>query len=722
MSTHADIAITGTGLIASLGRGRAEVFDALASGGVGLAPMPALEQTPEPDLGGGQAVDLDPHDEGIRDEQGRAIAYLREAVRDTLADSGLTIGAGGLEPQRVATVLGSTLHGMRAAGAYLRTGDTRHLATFLAGATLDGAVEGLGTGGLRLTTCAACSSGLSSVGLGMTILRAGLADAVLVGGYDTVSEYAYAGFNSLRLVTPESLRPFGQDRQGMKTGEGYGVLVLERVSDARARGAEVLAIVGGYAESSDSFHLTQPHPEGVGAAMAIAGALDESGLDPSDIGLVSAHATGTPANDAAEYAALARAFGDGLEHTPVVGLKGSLGHTLGGAGAVELILTMEAMRRGCVPPTPGAGDKDEAFERLQLEETAREGADIGATLTLSLGFGGSNTAVALRSADSVGDRAHNEGVAHEPVITGMGVVLPGVVGYEALGDFARSEAHLDAGVIPGSDYAHLLEARRLRRVSEYSKLSLASATDAARHAQLGEADLHATCAVLGTMHGSSAYCEQYYGQIVREGLDAANPVFFAEGVPNAAAAHLSMGLGLRGGCQTIIGTRTAGLEALALAGLRVREGRARRCLVTASEERSEIANTAHARCGSPSAGRGSAGAVSFVVERRSDAEARGARVLAGLGACAWQHGVPGTDAWRDHLGRFGELIEDRPERAGTHACGARGAPGGLCARLPELYSVTSLVALGIWLTLGETSACVVSHEFGDRACGLVLTR
>ncbi|MFG0304691.1 MAG: beta-ketoacyl synthase N-terminal-like domain-containing protein [Phycisphaerales bacterium JB040] len=715
MSEQAHIAITGTGLIASLGRGRGQVFEAVASGRVGLGPMPALEQTPVPDHGGGQAVELRPSE--IEDSTDRAILYLRAAVRDALADAGLTVGGDGPHGARIATVLGSTLHGMRSAGAYLRSGDTAQLASFLAGATLDGAVEGIGVGGLRLTTCAACSSGLSSVGLGMSLLRAGLADAVIAGGYDTVSEYAYAGFNALRLVTPESLRPFGRDRRGMKTGEGYGVLVLERLGDARARGAEPLALVGGYAESSDTFHLTQPRPDGAGAAAAIRGALGESGLGPADLGLVSAHATGTPANDAAEYAALELALGEALPDTPVVGLKGALGHTLGGAGAVELILALEAMRRGVVPPTHGAAHRDGAFPRLRLERHARRGASIRATLNLSLGFGGSNTAVVLREDADASPHAHPErDGSDQPVITGVGVVLPGLVGFEAFARLVLSGAAPAGGPIAGSDYAHLLEARRLRRVSEYARLSLASAGDAARHAGLGEDDLRDCGAVLGTSHGSSDYCERYYGQIVREGLDAANPVWFAEGVPNAAAAHLSMGLGLRAGCQTIIGTRTAGLEALALAALRVREGRCERCLVTAAEEHSEIANTAHERCGLASAGRASAGAVSFVVEARRAAEARGARVLARLGPCAWAEGVPDEHAWRGMLGDVDELVEDRPlrtPRTGEHA-------SGLCARLPELYSVTPLAAIGALLARGPVSAGVVCHDFVDRACGQAL--
>lgn len=704
MSQGSTIVITGTGLITSLGRGREAVFREIARGKVGLGPMPALEQQPEPNLGGGQAIDIEPSDHSDED---RAITYLRAAIDDALKDAALPTETVG---ERTATVLGSTLHGMRSAGKYLRTKDTQELKTFLAGSVLERAIEHLLLGPVRMTTCAACSSGLSSVGLGMTLLRAGLAEAVIAGGYDAVSEYAYAGFNALRLVSPESLRPFGQDRQGMKIAEGYGVLVLETLERAHERGASVLGVVAGYDESSDSFHLTQPMPEGEGAARAALGAIREAQQSPEDVGLVAAHATGTPHNDAAEYQALAHTFGGALPSIPVVGLKGALGHTLGGAGAVEVILSLEAMRTGTAPPTHGADRRDQAFENLSIRAQARTEREIRSTLNLSLGFGGSNTAVVLREWMESHDQPAQP--SHEAVVTGVGVVLPGIVGFDTLQESVRTGLTLDGPAIEAASYAHLITARRLRRVSEYAKLSLASASDAVRHAGLADdaEALAGSSAILGTMHGSSAYCEQYYEQIVEEGLDAANPVLFAEGVPNAAAAHLSMGLGLRGGCQTIIGSRTAGLEALLLAALRVREGRAQRCIVTAAEEHSEIANRAHAGCGRTRCEDATAGSVSFVVESQASATARGARVLCTLDTLAWEG--PGETSWESKLGGTGTILHDgAPARAGAHADHVEGD-------LPEMYSARALVLVARMLAQGSVGGGVVCHAFNGRAAGL----
>ena len=184
--------------------------------------------------------------------------------------------------------------------------------------------------GPSLTTSAACASGLSAIAQGITLLESGDADLVVAGGYDAISEFPYGGFNSLRLVAEGAIAPFTRDRTGMKIGEGYALVVLERSEDASARGATVVARIVGYGETSDAHHLTQPDPTGAGAARAVRAALARGGTAPGEIGLLSAHATATPNNDAAEHAAFTAVFG--AARPPIVAFKSHLGHTLGGAG------------------------------------------------------------------------------------------------------------------------------------------------------------------------------------------------------------------------------------------------------------------------------------------------------------------------------------------------------------------------------------------------------
>ncbi|MBV8782443.1 MAG: beta-ketoacyl-[acyl-carrier-protein] synthase family protein [Phycisphaerae bacterium] len=663
------IVITGVGLATSLGTSADDTWNGICTGRDSFSPVPALE-SPAPtrpdgqSKGGYQAAEL-PGD--FFPDLPREIRYLRwtigAAIKQSRADE--------VNGDRCGIVLGTTLHGMRSGGAFLRSGDFRYLKDFLAGNTLMGALDGTDITGEALTTCSACSSSLGSVALAVTLLESQQLDLVICGGYDAISEYAYAGFNSLRLVADDRLRPFAKDRQGMKLGEGYGILVLERESDAEQRRVTPLATVLGFGESADAHHLTQPHPNGEGAAAAVRAALARSGCSIDEIDLICAHATGTPDNDAGEHRAYADVFGDRLRSIPIVGFKNHVGHTLGGAGAVELILAMYALREQLAPPTANTTQNELEFADIHLVRDAPKPAALRTTLNTSLGFGGANTCVILGTltpspgAPAFGSEAQarrgagggggnfttrqsieipnlphpnpppeyqGRGLA-DVLITGMGIVLPGAVGNEAMIrrlDAVIAPIESDSGSIPESDYLHLLNARRVRRMSEYVKLTLAAATLALADANVtGDATWAAKCAaVLGSTHAGAGYCVDYYQQIIKGGMAAANPMLFAEGVPNAAAAHLSLMLGLKGACQTILGTRTAGMDAIRIAFLRIATGQWGRALVGAAEEFTPLAHDAYAACGPSESQRFSigSGAIMFVLESRSAVEARGGRV------------------------------------------------------------------------------------------------
>lgn len=731
MTTQPNIVITGLGLVSCLGITPEDTFDAVLAGRCGIGPMSALEQTPSPNKGGGQAADLPIASGEIR---AREVRYLRYTIRQAMLSS----GEHGYTPSRLAAVLGTTLHGMRAGGEWLRSGDVRHLYRFPAGVVLDDALRNLRVEGSRISTCSACSSGLGAIALAVTLLRSGDADMVIAGGYDTVSEYVYAGFDSLRLVAEGPPRPFSAVRDGMKPSEGYGVVVLERETDALARRARIRGYVAGIGESADAHHLTQPHPRGEGARVAIDGAIESAGTAPHEIGLISAHATATPDNDAAEYAALEGAFGQKLADVPVVAFKGNIGHTLGGAGAIELVLSVLARERGVIPPTQNALPLDPRLSSLRLYHEAPENAAIGATLNLSLGFGGANACVITTTKRPVANSHERD----EAVITGIGVVLPGCVGLDRFIDMVR--ASREGGVAPDGrieedSIAHLLQARRVRRMSDYVKATLAATRLAREQAGIADtsASTQASSVVLGTMHGSAGFCETYYSQLVREGIAAANPVLFAEGVPNAAAAHVSLTFDIRGACQTIIGSRNAGLDALRLASMRIQEGVWTRAFIGAGEEHSNTVNAAERSCTGNSELRFAAGAVTLVVEGRRAATARGARVF-GTVADSWS-----TAGGTHDLAR---AIEGTRSRAGLCLVATSLATGPLHgpirhridesaeARswhtsdfLPECFSVGALAALaGVLLAPGEAGAAsgasvlVVSTAHNGGATGVVV--
>ncbi len=717
MNGSARIAITGCGLVTSLGRSVEENWRNVLKATPSVSAMSDLE-LPSPDgKGGYQAVDL-PGD--FFADQPREVRYLRWTLNEALRSAGID-KVPPYDPTRCGCIWGTTLHGMRAGGRFLRSNDFNHLKNFLAGQILQQATVGLPLRGDAITTCSACSSSLGSIALAVTMLQTRQLDLVIAGGYDAVSEYAYGGFNALRLVADGPLRSFAKDRRGMKLGEGYALLVLERAEDAEKRfrsnqtpvlryseepdrpreqpgsseylraGVEKkaneafqpLAIIAGWGESADAHHLTQPDPGGRGAMAAIQAALARAKIQPADVGLIAAHATGTPDNDAGEHAAFAAVFGERLPMVPVTAFKTHLGHTLGGAGAVELILSMMALRSQIVPAVANVTAEDVQFAGLNLATGGPRRGDIAYTLNTSLGFGGANTCVVLKrvpekkQASAVdqtfeGEQstldAGSEGTPEDPdfpavapgpsgvpsdpawgstardvCVSGIGIVLPSAIGVDAFAAMLRSPGQLtrDTGNVDESQYIHLLSARRVRRMSTYVKLSLAATALACADAGFGDASsLPADTAVLlGSTHGSASFCVDYYRQIVQGGLAAANPALFAEGVPNAAAAHLSLMLGLKGACQTVIGSRTSGLDALRLAALRIASGEWDRAIVGAAEEYLPLINEAYRHCGLYGGEEGpgfvaGSGAVTFILESRSAMEKRGGRCRGVIGKSA----------------------------------------------------------------------------------------
>ena len=707
MTGFEDIVLTGTGLATGLGLSREQTWAALQQRRSAMKPLSAMESPLPPGKEGGQAVEL-PAD--FLPSEAREVRYLRWTLDAALTDAGLT--PGGALPyasDRCSILLGTTLHGMRAAGQFLRSGDYRELIRFLAGSTLAAAAQPLGFTGMAATTCSACSSSLGSVALAVTLLQTGQADLVVAGGYDTISEYVYGGFNSLRLIADGPLRPFARDRRGMKLAEGYGLVVLERAGDAAARGATPIATVLGWGESADAHHLTQPHPHGDGAARAVEAALARAGRAPEQIDLIAAHATGTPDNDAGEHAALSRVFGTHLSATPVVAFKSQLGHTLGAAGAVELILSATAMRDAVLPPTANTTADELEFPGLRLTVDAPRPHVMRTTLTTSLGFGGANTAVVLGSPTRSTPTVRTPRPAEPVFITGVGVILPGLVGAAALA--ASDRALSRGGPVPETSLDGLLNARRVRRMSDYVKLTLAATTLACRDAGILDVPAFAaTCAaVLGTTHGSSKYSETYYRTIVTDGIAAANPMLFAEAVPNGAAAQLSLMLSLKGACQTVIGTRTAGLDALTLAAARLGGGDWDRAIVGGGEEFSAMIEEAYRRCDGPVAALTSplsAGAVMFILETRRSMEARpGARPRARLQATASFSGGHLLDALARALRGLNSPTcaapaapagtrAGRAERAALRRAGIEPAPASAAAAThADTFSVAPLLAI-----------------------------
>jgi len=265
----------------------------------------------------------------------------------------------------------------------------------------------LGILGPAYTAVTACTSSTDAIGQALDLIRAGRCDAVVAGGAEAaITEFAIGGFCRLQALStafndrPEKAsRPFDKDRDGFLMGEGAAALVLEDWDKAKARGARIYAELAGYGATCDAYHLTAPDPEGTGGARAIALALEDAGLSPSDIAYYNAHGTSTQINDPTETLMVKKAFGEHAKRLAISSTKSMTGHMLGAAGAIEALACVKAIEEGFVPPTINLDHPDvEAGCDLDYVPNVGRKLDVEATASASLGFGGHNGIIVFRRA------------------------------------------------------------------------------------------------------------------------------------------------------------------------------------------------------------------------------------------------------------------------------------------------------------------------------------
>jgi len=397
------VAVTGMGIVTSHGIGKTVNWQKTLAGESGIRPITLFDTAGYRTTRAGQLAELPlaPWRRMRAARLDRASHLLYHATAEALDESGVTAAA--WNASRSAVTLGTTLGGMasgeRYHRAYVRTGPARtrpsQVVDHLAHAQPLHLMEEFSLRGVPLVFSNACASGANAVGYGFHLVRAGQADLALCGGYDPLCEFAFAGFHSLQALTSELCRPFDRRRSGLAIGEGAGVFLLEAWDRARARGARILGEVLGYGESNDAFHMTRPDPDGKSAALAVRRALQDAGAAPENVGYVNAHGTGTPFNDASETASLLAALGPRAREIPVSSSKSMIGHLLGGAGAVEGILTVLALQTGWLPPNVNYETPDPQCD-LRIVRAATRADGVRVALSNSFGFGGANAVLVFR--------------------------------------------------------------------------------------------------------------------------------------------------------------------------------------------------------------------------------------------------------------------------------------------------------------------------------------
>lgn len=542
------VAVIAASAISALGRGQA----AFAAGLAGARPRSGLELAPGLGLGlPHPLVGAAPLESAV--ESDRATALLVAAALELGSELDRALPA--WREQRLRVLVGTSagpMHGaasafaVRAAGQALEPALAQQAPYFAPLRALEAA--------LRVPCSAeqvlgACASATLAIGLGCRALDALEAELVIAGGYDALSPFVAAGFEALRALTHDAPRPFRRARDGMALGEGAALLALVRAPARHARGH-----VLGFGASSDAVHATAPDREGRGVLAAASAALADAGLTASAIDLVSAHATATAYNDAAEARALARLFGD--RRVPVHAFKAQVGHTLGAAGALETLCALDALGTGVVPASAGAGELDPEL-RVELTPVNRE-ASLATALKLSAAFGGLNAALVLGG----------------PELPPPTTPRPRRAVYvSARSRFWRSaELELVQRVCGGHPLVERAEAQTALVLTAVAELRQAFGRD------FGER----TALIVGTASATIEQNERFEAR--RRAGRAVEPRRFPLTSPSACAGSCSIVFRLKGPCFSVGSGRRAAHEALELGRELVRAGDVERAVIVAAED------------------------------------------------------------------------------------------------------------------------------------------
>ena len=384
------VAVTTMGVISPLGLGLGENLASLRAGRDAVSGVSSFDVSRCRAKTAGQVAPTF----AARDRKLHAVSHwmIRAGAEARAGDAGFAP-----ELAVIGTTSGGMSYGQDFHRAQIERRRPRERARWLANYMPQKAVnDALGANGFACPAqiiANACASGTNAIGHAFRLVRAGLHERVLCGGYDMISELVFVGFDSLQAATTEKVRPFDKNRSGLVLGEGAALLCLEEWDAAQRRGAPILAEITGYGVATDNFHLTQPNPSGIGPRLAMERALADARRRADEIDYINAHGTATTFNDATEGTAIAQIFGGGV---PVSSTKSMMGHALGGAGAIEAVFSILALRHQFLPPNINYETPDPAWPLDIVANEARD-ARVRRVLSNSFGFGGTNASIVLEA-------------------------------------------------------------------------------------------------------------------------------------------------------------------------------------------------------------------------------------------------------------------------------------------------------------------------------------
>ena len=405
------VVVTGMGAITPAGNDVPTMWEALKEGRSGVGPITHFDASELNTQIAAEVKDFDPkehfgHKEARRLD--RVVQFALVASKEALEDAQLVINDGNAE--EIGVVIGSGIGGISTLLEQVKVMDTRgprRVSPFLIPMIIPDTSAGqvaisFGAKGPNMAVVSACATGANAIGEAAEMIRRGAAQAMICGGTEAaIQPIAVAGFSIMQALStrndePErASRPFDAERDGFIMGEGAGVLILESLAHARARGARIYGEVVGYGSTADAYHITAPAEKGEGGARAMRMALKSAGLEPEEIDYINAHGTSTKLNDIGETVAIKNVFGPHAYRLPISSTKSMIGHLLGAAGAVEAIASIKALEEGLIHPTINYEHPDPECDLDYVPNTARP-AELHTVMSNSFGFGGHNACLIFR--------------------------------------------------------------------------------------------------------------------------------------------------------------------------------------------------------------------------------------------------------------------------------------------------------------------------------------
>ena len=405
------VVITGLGLVTPVGIGVEASWNAICAGESGIGEITRFDTTGYATRIAGEVKDFHPQDYLPKKEAKRTslfIAYAIAATRMAIEASDLRIHGGNEE--RVGVLTGCGLGGLSILEEITRVVDSRgpnRVTPFFIPMMIGNMAPGMisihfGAKGPNASVATACAAGTHAIGDAFKIIQRGSADAMIAGGVEsTIAPTGIAGFISMKALSTrndepqKASRPFDRDRDGFVMGEGSGILILESLEHALERGAPIIAEVAGYGMSGDAYHMTSPPPDGSGAVRCIEAAIADAGFSYKDIDYINAHGTSTPLNDLYETRAIKTVFKEKAPEIPVSSTKSMTGHLLGGAGGIEAIFSVLAIKDSILPPTINYDNADVDCDLDYVPNVSRK-QNISTSLSNSFGFGGTNACLIFK--------------------------------------------------------------------------------------------------------------------------------------------------------------------------------------------------------------------------------------------------------------------------------------------------------------------------------------